>query len=325
MRNTPPPKQKTSRTPALHLTVEAFSRRRCAVRFMGRSTQTSEALIRAVHTQAEAQCASWNLAALDGITLTDDLNKTVHRLCQSSSSPALSVKRKVCSVTVSAGCVVAVRRRTNIRRHVVLDIAYLEDLLTCPMHESMGANIVAHELGHVAFFRWRTLCDWNTLVKKDNWRDAAARELVLSIWDEYAACRVSAFKGDRCRVAINFLGCLASTLAKGLPRLLLFTRKHWSASAAAPSFVRALCTACVPLVSAAYLLGHLDGVGIDKELTEVSVPARQSALVPCWQPLRSALQDIWLSAGWLAGPEDMEPLAQCLRLAVNICGGERIL
>lgn len=281
-------------------------------------------LLHTIQTQAQRHALDWNLDALDGITLTTALEPTVSRLKKlASRRNAAAAGLHYRSRTVTAGCALKVPRGRTHRWHVVLDMAYLTDLSYAPDSPGTGTNIVAHELAHVAFLRSRQDLDWDAVAKSRTWRTIILRELALAIWDEYAACRLSAQFGDRLAVTHLFHDSLAAALSPGPPKLRLFNRKQWTAVGAAPTFIRA-AQARAPLHTAAYLIGHLDGLGVDAPLSHLSTPARTSTLSPCWEPLRMALRSVWTSAGWTAGAEDMDAVSTWLVFAIRTCGGDRI-
>jgi hypothetical protein len=309
------------------LPLYSASRRSCFIRVRGKfeNQDRIRALAHAVLLRATAHAQVWNLSAIDGITLAQDLSGNVERLGRRLTHrvPISPTLRRVERRTVTAGCVVEVSRRQTTRWHVVLDVAYLNDLLEGDGIEGVGANIVAHELAHIAFLRERKTPDWATLLDLTDWRCLALRELALPLWDEYAACRAGARFGDRFSVTAGFMNCLAASLSCGLPRLPRSRRRHWHTTHAALPFIHALTEVRRPLLSAAYLMGHLDGLGVKASVMSLSTPARNSALAPCWESFGRALRQTWEFCGEAARPCDMDALCAILILAARICGGDQ--
>jgi len=271
--------------------------------------------------------AIWDLSALDGITVTTDLPSALNALTRQRCRTDAAAFRRPKRQLVSAGCVVYIQRGQRWRRHVVLDIAYLGDLIDTPASESIGVNIVAHELAHVAFLGDTPNPDWRRLFSapSEDWRPGALRFLALSLWDEYAACRLAAHHGNYASVTVIFMNCLALRLAPGLPRLSLGTRKHWHSLAAAPAFIRGVRVAQEPLLGAAYLMGHVDGLGVDVAIATLSTSARTSALAPCWQPLLSVLRQIWEAEARRPSAAHLDMLRGVTEHALYICQGAGML
>jgi hypothetical protein len=122
----------------------------------------------------------------------------------------------------------------------------------------------------------------------------------------------------------GFMSSLAAELAQNLPKPARSRRKHWHTLRAANDFVDAMIAIRAPLVTAAYLIGHIDGLGISLTVCALSTPARTSELAPYWELLRRALGSIWDSYGVAAGSKEMVTLLPVLTLAASICGADRM-
>jgi len=218
-------------------------------------------------------------------------------------------------------------RRKHFLGQVILDAHFLGELVDETLPVGCAANIVAHELAHVALFHWLDKPAWEYVfpTQHPDWRHEVLRYMTLDIWDEYAACRLSARVGDPKPVLINFMNCLRAHLLGGLPRLRRSTRKHWHRLDAAAPFVRAIDQIKTPLVSAAYLMGHLDGLGIVETVSTLSTPARTSTLAPCWEPLHQALRQVWARENPRFGLDVLDALTPPLMEAIQICGGGAML
>lgn len=66
----------------LSLSLRPYSRRRCLLTFSGRGRNPCEirALLRAVRVIVESRAAQWDLTAMDGMTVTFDLEATVTQI-----------------------------------------------------------------------------------------------------------------------------------------------------------------------------------------------------------------------------------------------------
>lgn len=205
-------------------------------------------------------------------------------------------------------------------RYVVLDAAFLMTLLR-PSEPDLAHNILVHELAHVVFARYRSNREWLDLfdTPRRAWQRRTWLNLAYPIWDEYAACRLSAWAGDYAGVLFNFQNCIARDIADFPAPVRRTKRIRWDVPAAAPDFIRRVRVATKPLLTAAYLTGHLDGLGIAEGVTHFSTPARTSILAECFEPLRIALRTIWDEGRhWHEGKAAMEPLVAVMREALRI-------
>lgn len=275
---------------------------------------------------ADERAQVLDLTSLHSITVTFDLEGALGHTLGKPTRPTRRHRPSSYQTTV-AGCVVGAMRRGIYGSHVFLDATYLTSLLGSPHEPGLAENIVAHELAHVDASSWATQEPWRYVSSATDvpWRHDWLRYMTLALWDEYAACRLSARIGDSTAVALNFMDCLAGRLRGGHPKLPLGSRKHWNVEAAQPRFLQVVEAARRPLLSAAYLMGHLDGLGYTPSVTTLSTPARQSPLLPCWDELHQALRLTWDDdAPWM----DLAPLGRLqavLAHAIEICGGGYIL
>lgn len=269
-----------------------------------------------------------NLSKLDGITVTFNLHTALNEIAGRNDLVMARKKRTLSqSYSVTAGCVFGVMRGERYLSHVILDAAFLTQLVDDPQTEGLAANIVAHELAHVGLSHWliKPAQSYVFPTQRPDWRYEVLRYLTLSVWDEYGACRLSARFGDSLAVTLNFMNCLRAKTVDGLPKLWLYTRKNWHLPSALTTFVNAAATARRPLLSAAYLMGHIDGLGVPMDVATLCTAARISPLNTCWTPLRDVLRGVW---SWQAdefGFEALDGLVPVLMEAIRICGGGRMI
>jgi hypothetical protein len=294
----------------------------------GASTAWNRQLLSAIRSIVAERRENLNLSKLDGITVSFDLDGAVRAV--EGRQQVLSVRQKRIALrcrTVSAGCVIHVMRQERHMSHVILDATYLTQLVDDPQTESWAENIVAHELAHVGISHWLTKPAWSYIfpTQRTDWRYETLRYMTLNPWDEYAACRVSARIGDPKAVLINFMNCLRTAVSSGLPKLRLHTRKSWRTCEALQTFVCAAAAARRPLLSAAYLMGHIDGLDLPADVAMLCTAARTSLLAPCWMPLHQALRGIWERSEPEFGFEALDGLTPVLMQAIQICDGERMI
>lgn len=275
-------------------------------------------MLQAVHTVASELAASWDLRDLDGITIADDLPAAVDAIIWHPNGVSRGAERFDREERGIAGTVLAVKARYRNLEHVVLDAQFLAALVDGTEMADFARNIIAHELAHVVFAPSRQ-DDERTRPVMDDWRMQALLALARSLWNEYAACRLSALIGDYKTAFFNFQNILACDLRDYPIRLRRTTRKHWHVPAAAPAFIRIVQAALEPLRTAAYLTGHLDGLGIAEGVTHFSTPARTGSLAHCFEPMRQALRTIWDDGRhWSEGRLAMDALLPTAEEALRV-------
>lgn len=294
----------------------------------GRSKAWDKQLLSAIRFIAAERRENLNLSKLDGITVTFDLDAALEAI-DDRCDMVMARKKKPPSqsYSVTAGCVFGVMRGERYLSHVILDATFLTQLVDDPQTEGWAANIVAHELAHVGVCHWLTkpALEYIFPTQCVDWRYETLRYVTLNVWDEYAACRLSARFGDPLTVMLNFMNCLRAKTISGLPKLRLYTRKNWHSLGALKTFMHAAMAAHRPLLSAAYLMGHIDGLGATTDVATLCTAARISALNPCWIPLRDALRAVWQRQEPGFGFEALDGLVPVLMEAIRICGGDRTI
>lgn len=304
---------------------------RHALRFHGpgRGNAWNRQLLDAIKAIVVERRRNLNLRKLHSITVGFDLDAMLRDHFATLQAPSAFLRSRSKSSRVgAAGCVAKVMHEGRYLSHVFLDATHLVDLVDDPHKESYAANIVAHELAHVALDHWQTQPSWDYVSPKlhQDWRYEVLRYITLTFWDEYAACRLSARFGDPKLVACNFMNCLFHHTAQ-LPRLRLYTRKHWETRRAAKTFLKAVDSAAEPLRSASYLIGHMDGLGMPVNVLDLCPTVRTTPLADCWPHLHRELRRVW--ERYDPDPDFdfalLDGLALVLMEAVRISGGERML
>jgi hypothetical protein len=309
----------------------ALARRRFSLNFHGpgRGKAWNRRLLAAINAIVIERRLGLNLRKLHSITVGFDLDAMFRdHLATLQTSSAFLRSRRQGERVGTAGCVAGVMRDGRYLSYVFLDAIHLVDLVDDPHKESYAANIVAHELAHVALNHWQSKPPWDYVAStpRSDWRYEALRYITLNFWDEYAACRLSARFGDPKLVARNFIDCLFHHTVQ-LPRLRLHNRKHWQTRRAVKTFLKAVHSAGEPLRSASYLMGHIDGLGMPVNVLDLCPTVRTTPLADCWPHLHRELQRVW--ERYDPDPDFdfalLNGLAVVLMEAVRICGGERML
>lgn len=175
----------------------------------------------------------------------------------------------------SAVCVakaMRVRRGDQVRSHVVFNANFIATLSEDGEPFWDAAHIVAHEMGHVHDLArvQRVFPDLllNLRFVPDLWTNALRND-ALSVWDEYAACRLTGKLSNREKL----IGQYTSVYCASADGVLLASREaikryrnHGDLGKLYAEVHKALIT---PLKYLAYLAGHLDSLGEDNTLGNV--------------------------------------------------------
>ena len=293
----------------------------------GRGKDWDRRLLAAIKAIVIERRENLNLRKLHSITVGFDLDAMLRdHLATLQASSAFQRSRRQGERVGTAGCVAGVMHDGRYLSHVFLDATHLVDLVDDPQKASYAANIVAHELAHVALNHWKAQPPWDYVspTLRQDWRYEVLRHCTLNFWDEYAACRLSARFGDPALVGGNFINCLFHNTTQ-LPRLRLHNRKHWQTRRAAKTFLKAVDSAAEPLRSASYLMGHVDGLGMPVNVLDLCPSVRTTPLAACWPALHQELQLLWQRFDPDFDFALLDGLARVLMDAVLICGGERML
>ena len=235
-----------------------------------------------------------NLRLLDGVTVGfdyDDALESVDLGYESVIAKSYTNSEELLGV----GKLLRVKRGTAVRGHVVLNAKFLGALVDHEHEEFWPtANIVAHELAHVAILGWFEEHSPDVMLQpyQGDWATAALRDVAHTIWEEYAACRLSANIGNDA-VGRNY----AETVDLSVKSAFLDARERIKEyrTHGDVSRVFAETTGCIsnPLKFAAYLLGHLDGTESESEIGTLCPELKGSEFSPFLPVFLTALRDAW--------------------------------
>jgi hypothetical protein len=235
-----------------------------------------------------------NLERLDGITVAFDYDEALAQLDRGypASKP---LTRTGTDQIVGVAMAAAVLRNAIVKSHIVVHAPFVLGL------EEEGTEgfwlalyLVAHECGHVADLKHRDQIFPGTILQRQltDAEDQLLEPISSSLWEEYAACRLSAIFGERQKEVYE--QSFVSVLAVGRDQANAAIRAYRTHANITQVLEEAGGPLCQPLRLAAYLLGHLDGLGIDLD----SVPMARDQLAASTyavfvQRLHDALRDLW--------------------------------
>lgn len=250
-----------------------------------------------------------DLERLAGITIATDYTDglaSVDRGYPNAKTPTATSSSEI----VGAAMSVNVLRDGVVKAHLVFAADMMLPLLDSNSpYTALALSLVAHECGHVADLKHRDEKFPGTILqnKYNGYYQQMIYPLADILWEEYAACRISAVFSDketpRFEESLVSVSGVAQERSKAAIRAY---RLHGNLNRVLAKAGNALCE---PLRMMAYLRGQLDGLGQDLD----QAPAARTLLAcsaygAISDQLTLALRDLWeRRAGW-ASPAEFEPL-----------------
>ena len=262
-----------------------------------------------------------DLQLLDGVTVGfdyDDALESVDLGYESATAKGYTNSNGL----IGVGKTLRVRRKDQVRAHIVLNANVLSALADSNHEEFLPtANIVAHELAHVVILGWFEEHSPNVMLHPHagDWATATLRDIAHTVWEEYAACRISAIVGSDVveqRYAKSVDQSIQNAFSKAREQIKAY-RLHGEVDQLLVEVAGSLSN---PLKMAAYLLGHLDGTERDIALLSLCPAMRDSEFAPFIPNLLSALRDVWETRHDWSGLAGVDPIVQSL-LEVFAQGG----
>ena len=260
------------------------------------------------HVVYEISCYI-DLDRLDGITVAHDYDKALAHLdrgCPTTRPLTRTSSDQLSGVAMAP----PVMRDGVIKGHVVF---YAPVVLPIEQEEGnmyrQAIYTIAHECAHVEDLKNRDKCFPGTILRKMtvDVEDATLEQISSALWEEYAACRVSApfCKEQMQYYEQGFIDVLRKSgdLANEAIRSY---RVHGNVKRVLEEAGQPLCE---PLRLFAYLSGHLDGLGEDME----SAPLARDELLGSGYAaftgrILKILRSLWSVRGSWASPAAFDPL-----------------
>lgn len=280
------------------------------VNLRGFADKTSAERFGNVIADAVRAISCWiNLERLDGITVAFDYDEALAQLDRGiqASRPLTRTSTKQ---LVGVAMTPAVLRNGIVKSHMVFNAPFVLRLEEQDTEEFRNAfYLVAHECGHVEDLRHRDEAFPGTVLQRaiTNAEDAILEQLSGALWEEYAASRVSAIFGEE-QTAIyeeSFSSVLGIARSQANAAIRSY-RLHGNIRRVLEEAGNPLCE---PLRLAAYLIGHLDGLGSEFDL----VPRARDQLAASpyksfVQRMGDALRELWSHRGRWASPSEFDVL-----------------
>ena len=210
----------------------------------------------------------------------------------------------------------SVLREGEVKAHIVFSAPWILPLHSEEdTHEArQAAYLVAHECGHVENLKHLDEAFPETILQI-RYSDAEQGMLEMAaypLWEEYAACRASSLFGpDQAAIlSETILFALAGARSKCDDAICRY-RIHGDVDRVLQEAGEPLFK---PLRMTAYLLGHLDGQGLDMcEVPEVRDRLNGSPYAEFTQPLWEALRKLWVERGKWSSRSAFDPLKNVAR------------
>lgn len=230
------------------------------------------------------------------------------------------------------GDFVCVGKAMNVIRDgvVMSHVVYNANLITPvsdPEHADFlqAAHIIAHELGHVAELKWRDEALPGVMLKYNSpdMVNALLLQVALVIWEEYAACRLTASWGDPKQQADGYADSFDMAATNALPRAHTAIRRYRNHGDVTKLLDEAGKDLAPPVKALGYLLGHLDGSEMEVDISEICPKHVQTIYRELVPRFHEELREIWNTRESWTGIEIFDGL-KCLTSDVFRAAGMNI-
>jgi hypothetical protein len=246
-----------------------------------------------------------NLERLDGVTVAFDYDSALAQLDRGYAG-GKALMRTQTKELVGVAMTPAVLRSGVVKAHIVLHAPVALQLENEEAEEfNIALAVLAHECGHVEDLKLRDECFPGSILQETitDQQDALLEPTASMLWEEYAACRLSAhFCVQQTAMFEQSFTSVLSVARPNAYRAIRSYRLHRDITRVLEEAGNPLCE---PLRTAAYLQGHLDGLGIDFD----SVPVTRDQLAgspysKAVASLHDALGNLWSRRGqWASRAE----------------------
>lgn len=262
-----------------------------------------------------------DLSLLDGVTVGFDYDAALASVDLGYES---SVAKQYTNEggLIGVAKVLRVKREGSIKVHAVFDAKVVGALAEQDEIFWPAVNIVAHELAHVVVIAWFHAHSPGVMLApyQGDWATASMREVAHTIWEEYAACRLSAAFTQSDVVLATYANstelAVAGAMSNAREAIKAF-RIHGDVNRL---LVETTGRVANPLKMAAYLMGHADGLEEDFDADGHLPATRASEFWPLLPGLLSALRAAWDERHSWNGMEGVDGIVQVVQQALQTAG-----
>ncbi|TWO71452.1 hypothetical protein FN976_11085 [Caenimonas sedimenti] len=236
----------------------------------------------------------FDIQRLDGVTIAIDYEEALRSLDRGCATRELAPSR---GRTVGVAMTPSVLRDGVLKSHVFVDAAVFFGMLKEDRYER-AMQLLAHECAHVEVNAHYDRCFPDTLLRTKymNAQQGARSEVILASWDEYAACALSAKRGENPEADYRetFLNDLADARERGNECIKAY-RLHSQVG----QIVREIREIYGGLMKhAAYYLGNAAGFGKSwRDDPAVAEALTEHWFLPFFERLETALAALYAELG----------------------------
>lgn len=290
-------------------------------RGLGPDTEWNERFIDNIGYLVVACGRFMDLRLLEGVTVGfdyDDALNSVDLGYESSVAKGYTNEDGL----IGVGKLLRVRRDDGIKAHIVIDAGVLH-LLAEPEHPLFlsTANILAHELAHVNVMLWFIDHNPGILLERPegDWLIHVMRDTAHTIWEEYAACRLSAGISDD-RVTVGYVNNVEISMPGSVDRARDSVKTFRTHGDLGRLLIETLTAISKPIKMLAYLLGHLDGLDQEADLQKLTPACNGDELCPAVPAVHEALRTAWQTRHDWEGMSGLDGIVSALKQAMEIAG-----
>lgn len=255
-----------------------------------------------------------NLERLDGVTVAYDYDQALTNLDRGYQA-SRPLTRTEDDHLLGVAMAPAVLREGMVKGHLVLFAPLILKLqLESGEQYHQALYTLAHECGHIEDLKFRDECFPGTILQKQysSQEESILRQAADVLWEEYAACLKSAIFGPE-QSAI-YEECFVSALNNARESVNESIRKYRLHGDITRVLEEAGHSLCEPLRMAAYLLGHLDGIGKNWDtLPNACAALERSTYQPFIDRLMASLRTMRSERTLWQSMEVYDPLCDIVR------------
>jgi hypothetical protein len=294
-----------------------------SLRGLGSDEEWNRRFLRAINDLVVGCGRFMDLRLLEGVTIGFDYDDALASVDLGYES-TIAKQYTNGNGLIGVGKLLRVKRDDGIKCHVVING---ECLLALADHEHElfwpTANILAHELAHVAVVAWFEAHSPGLMLAphQGDWATAVLRDAAHTIWEEYAACRLSASFSSGEVVTDNYVTGLERSADGAISRAHESIKSYRTHHDVSRLLIEVSTPVANPLKMAAYLFGHLDGLECGEFDLEARCPvAASSEFGPLLVDLQAALRDAWDSRLDWNGLEGVDGIVRVIVAALAAAG-----
>lgn len=290
-------------------------------RGLGPDTEWNERFINNIGHLIVACGRFMDLRLLEGVTVGFDYEDALNSVDLGYESSVAKGYTKEDGL-IGVGKLLRVRRGDDIKAHIVIDAGVLHALAE-PEHPLFmsTANILAHELAHVNVMLWFIEHSPGILLERPDgdWATHVMRDTAHTIWEEYAACRLSASISDD-QVTESYAKNVEISMLGSIDRARESVKTFRTHRDCGRLLTETLTAIAKPIKMLAYLLGHLDGQDQEFDLQTLTPACNGDELRPAVPAVHNALRAAWETRHDWQGMTGVDGIVSALQKAMELAG-----